>query len=92
MQAAAGSTAAPRPKVDKLSSEVVDSNPYSRLMALQRMGIVKDYEQIRNKTVGGCCGWPGCAAASLCDQTRPPVPSRECFAAWAAWKARAQGA
>ena len=30
---------------------MVDSNPYSRLMALQRMGIVKDYEQIRNKTV-----------------------------------------
>lgn len=35
-----------------MSSEVVDSNPYSRLMALQRMGIVKDYERIRSKTVG----------------------------------------
>ncbi|EFN52074.1 hypothetical protein CHLNCDRAFT_9288, partial [Chlorella variabilis] len=34
-----------------MSSEVVDSNPYSRLMALQRMGIVKDYEKIRSKTV-----------------------------------------
>ena len=34
-----------------MSSEVVDSNPYSRLMALQRMGIVKDYERIRHKTV-----------------------------------------
>ena len=34
-----------------MSGEVVDSNPYSRLMALQRMGIVKDYEAIRNKTV-----------------------------------------
>ena len=53
MQAAAGGAGAPRQKVDKLSSEVVDSNPYSRLMALQRMGVVKDYEQIRNKTVGG---------------------------------------
>ncbi len=43
-----------RTKIDKMSSEVVDSNPYSRLMALQRMGIVKDYEKIRGKTVGGC--------------------------------------
>ncbi|GAX75259.1 hypothetical protein CEUSTIGMA_g2704.t1 [Chlamydomonas eustigma] len=42
---------AARPKVEKMSAEVVDSNPYSRLMALQRMGIVKDYERIRSKTV-----------------------------------------
>jgi hypothetical protein len=34
-----------------MSAEVVDSNPYSRLMALQRMGIVQDYERIRQKTV-----------------------------------------
>ena len=34
-----------------MSSEVKDSNPYSRLMALQRMGIVKNYEDIRHKTV-----------------------------------------
>lgn len=27
-----------------MSSEVVDSNPYSRLMALQKMGVVKDYQ------------------------------------------------
>ncbi|TKS87679.1 Ubiquitin-like modifier-activating enzyme 5 [Collichthys lucidus] len=33
-----------RPKIDKMSAEVVDSNPYSRLMALKRMGIVDDYE------------------------------------------------
>uniref|UniRef100_A0A8C1FEH1 Ubiquitin-like modifier-activating enzyme 5 n=1 Tax=Cyprinus carpio carpio TaxID=630221 RepID=A0A8C1FEH1_CYPCA len=33
-----------RPKIDKMSAEVVDSNPYSRLMALKRMGIVQDYE------------------------------------------------
>ena len=52
VQGAPSGAGAARQKVDKLSSEVVDSNPYSRLMALQRMGVVKDYEQIRNKTVG----------------------------------------
>ena len=46
MQAHAG-----RQKVTKMSGEVVDSNPYSRLMALQRMGIVADYERIRDQTV-----------------------------------------
>ncbi|VDP31048.1 unnamed protein product [Heligmosomoides polygyrus] len=40
-----------RPKIEKMSAEVVDTNPYSRLMALKRMGIVKDYEKIREKTV-----------------------------------------
>lgn len=35
----------------EMSAEVVDSNPYSRLMALQRMGIVKDYSRVRNMTV-----------------------------------------
>lgn len=40
-----------RSKIDKMSSEVKDSNPYSRLMALQRMGIVTDYERIRTKSV-----------------------------------------
>lgn len=35
----------------KFSSDVVDSNPYSRLMALQRMGVVQDYEQIQSHTV-----------------------------------------
>ncbi|CAB4001048.1 Ubiquitin-like modifier-activating enzyme 5 [Paramuricea clavata] len=40
-----------RSKIDKMSSEVVDSNPYSRLMALKRMGIVDNYEQIRDFTV-----------------------------------------
>lgn len=34
-----------------MSGEVVDSNPYSRLMALQRMGIVRDYERIREQTI-----------------------------------------
>ncbi|KJH51710.1 ThiF family protein [Dictyocaulus viviparus] len=40
-----------REKIDKMSGEVVDTNPYSRLMALKRMGIVKEYEKIRDKTV-----------------------------------------
>uniref|UniRef100_A0AC34F783 THIF-type NAD/FAD binding fold domain-containing protein n=1 Tax=Panagrolaimus sp. ES5 TaxID=591445 RepID=A0AC34F783_9BILA len=40
-----------RPKISEMSAEVVDSNPYSRLMALKRMGIVKDYEKIREKTL-----------------------------------------
>eukprot|EP00042_Codosiga_hollandica_P051905 m.647746 g.647746 ORF g.647746 m.647746 type:complete len:380 (+) comp58378_c0_seq2:2891-4030(+) len=43
-----GRTRAP---IARMSAEVVDSNPYSRLMALQRMNIVKDYESIRNFTV-----------------------------------------
>uniref|UniRef100_A0A8C6UV53 Ubiquitin-like modifier-activating enzyme 5 n=1 Tax=Neogobius melanostomus TaxID=47308 RepID=A0A8C6UV53_9GOBI len=38
-----------RPKIDKMSAEVVDSNPYSRLMALKRMGIVDDYEVSNRK-------------------------------------------
>lgn len=42
---------ATRPKIEKMSAEVVDSNPYSRLMALQRMGIVKEYERIRQFSV-----------------------------------------
>lgn len=29
----------------------MDSNPYSRLMALQRMGIVHNYQRIREKTI-----------------------------------------
>lgn len=51
----ANATGAPsgsvRPQISKMSEEVVDSNPYSRLMALQRMGIVDNYEAIRSKTV-----------------------------------------
>jgi ubiquitin-like modifier-activating enzyme 5 len=38
-------------EVNGMSDEVVDTNPYSRLMALQRMGIVKEYERIRECTV-----------------------------------------
>ncbi|XP_055371266.1 ubiquitin-like modifier-activating enzyme 5 [Condylostylus longicornis] len=40
-----------REKIEVMSSEVVDSNPYSRLMALQRMGIVENYQRIREKSV-----------------------------------------
>ncbi|XP_019160243.1 PREDICTED: ubiquitin-like modifier-activating enzyme 5 [Ipomoea nil] len=40
-----------RSKVKDMSTEVVDSNPYSRLMALQRMGIVENYERIREFSV-----------------------------------------
>lgn len=40
-----------RDRIAKMSAEVIDSNPYSRLMALQRMGIVSEYEQIRHKSV-----------------------------------------
>ncbi|XP_068092383.1 ubiquitin-like modifier-activating enzyme 5 isoform X3 [Hyperolius riggenbachi] len=43
--------AAHRSKIEQMSAEVVDSNPYSRLMALKRMGIVEDYEKIRSFTV-----------------------------------------
>lgn len=50
--AAEGAGSAPaRTKVDKMSAEVKDDNPYSRLMALQRMGIVQEYEKVREKTV-----------------------------------------
>lgn len=34
-----------------MSAEVRDDNPYSRLMALQRMGVVEGYERIRDKSV-----------------------------------------
>lgn len=42
-----GVEVAKREKISEMSSEVVDSNPYSRLMALKRMGIVDNYEKIR---------------------------------------------
>jgi len=40
-----------REKIAEMSSEVVDSNPYSRLMALKLMGIVNNYEKIRDFSV-----------------------------------------
>ncbi|CAH0382373.1 unnamed protein product [Bemisia tabaci] len=44
-------TGSKREKIAEMSAEVVDSNPYSRLMALKRMGIVNNYEKIREYTV-----------------------------------------
>uniref|UniRef100_A0A8D2D1C4 Ubiquitin-like modifier-activating enzyme 5 n=2 Tax=Sciurus vulgaris TaxID=55149 RepID=A0A8D2D1C4_SCIVU len=46
-----GDGAGGRTRIEKMSPEVVDSNPYSRLMALKRMGIVSDYEKIRTFAV-----------------------------------------
>ncbi|GLJ49460.1 hypothetical protein SUGI_1047780 [Cryptomeria japonica] len=40
-----------RPKIKDMSSEVNDANPYSRLMALKRMGIVDNFERIREFSV-----------------------------------------
>lgn len=40
-----------RTRIQEMSDEVLDSNPYSRLMALKRMGIVSDYEKIRTYAV-----------------------------------------
>ncbi|CDS37464.1 ubiquitin modifier activating enzyme 5 [Echinococcus multilocularis] len=40
-----------RQKIAQMSSEVVSSNPYSRLLALQKMGIVENYSQIRERAV-----------------------------------------
>lgn len=34
-----------------MTTEVRDDNPYSRLMALKRMGVVENYEQIRSFSV-----------------------------------------
>lgn len=33
----------------EISAEVKPNNPYSRLMALQKMGIVENYSSIRSK-------------------------------------------
>ncbi len=46
-----GAAAASRQKIAEMSAEVIDSNPYSRLMALKRMGIVENYARIRNYSV-----------------------------------------
>ncbi|GAB5366446.1 hypothetical protein AAMO2058_001144500 [Amorphochlora amoebiformis] len=40
-----------RKRISKLSAQVTDENPYSRLMALKRMGIVENYEKIRKVSV-----------------------------------------
>ena len=40
-----------RAKVEMMSQEAQDSNPYSRLMALKTMGVVKNYERVRDFSV-----------------------------------------
>jgi len=40
-----------RQKAEVMSSEPVDTNPYSRLMALKSMGVVKNYEHVRDFSV-----------------------------------------
>merc|ERR1711939_208338 len=51
LKAAGAGGAVARGKITEMSAEVKDDNPYSRLMALQRMGIVKNYEDIRKFSV-----------------------------------------
>ena len=51
MVASSAPSARAKISADEMSAEVVDSNPYSRLMALQRMGIVGEYRKIREKAV-----------------------------------------
>lgn len=40
-----------RSPAEAMSDKVVAENPYSRLMALKRMGIVSNYESIRHKSI-----------------------------------------
>eukprot|EP00741_Cyanophora_paradoxa_P011215 tig00020554_g10835.t1 len=55
-----------RGKIEQMSSEVNDNNPYSRLMALKTMGVVKDYENIRKYSVAIVgCGGVGSVAAEM---------------------------
>ena len=55
-----------RSKIDKISAEVVDTNPYSRLMALKRMGVVDNYE-VRAGHDAQCEG--------TCNTASDPAPS-----------------
>ncbi|CAE8720558.1 unnamed protein product [Polarella glacialis] len=48
---AAGTPGKPREKIAEMSMEVRDDNPYSRLMALKRMGVVEEYQKIRDYSV-----------------------------------------
>jgi len=40
-----------RQKIEVMSAEPMDTNPYSRLMALKSLGIVKNYERVRDFSV-----------------------------------------
>ena len=61
--------------VQDMSAEVVDSNPYSRLMALQRMGIVENYERIREFSVAivVCTCLPLCWFLFTCKYDKLPI-------------------
>ncbi|KAK9143117.1 hypothetical protein Syun_012517 [Stephania yunnanensis] len=53
-----------------MSAEVVDNNPYSRLMALQRMGIMENYKRIREFSVAiVICSKTGHTAAITYEET-----------------------
>lgn len=68
---------------------MVDSNPYSRLMALQRMGIVENYERIRGFSVAivvcifcfACCFSMDMCVYILKQYSSPSVvvDSRTCY-------------
>jgi ubiquitin-like modifier-activating enzyme 5 len=47
----ASSTKQERKKINQMTAEVTNDNPYSRLMALKRMGIVENYEKIREYSI-----------------------------------------
>jgi hypothetical protein len=55
--------------IQDMSAEVVDSNPYSRLMALQRMGIVENYERIRDYSIAivVCAFSPSLSSLNICN-------------------------
>lgn len=79
-----------RTKIDKMSSEVKDTNPYSRLMALQRMGIVKDYENIRTKSVavvGKISAHQRSKFNVICEMCVIDVLTHQlsCFRCWWSW-------
>ncbi len=56
-----------RERIANMSSEVVDSNPYSRLMALKRMGIVDNYEVNANVLFCCCCVVRNVSAGFCCE-------------------------
>lgn len=86
--AGGAASASPPPGIAQaaeISSAVVDSNPYSRLMALQKMGVVKDYQKIRACTVAVVgIGGVGSVAAEML--TRCGAASDSCVGVYQAVK------
>jgi hypothetical protein len=66
-----------RDRVDKMSAEVIATNPYSRLMALQGMRVIEDYERIRSLCVAlvGVGGVGAVAAEMLARCGKPSFSS-----------------